>query len=132
MGLLAAHLNDAGISVLDSERILYREPGFALLDDDQLTTGSAAYSHALFPRRSLASTPGRETESDGLGLPHGVALGPFGSFWIRRPVYARPSVGTLSRRSESERANRGFLGQGDGRDGSRGDPRSAGFPRSGC
>ena len=52
MGLLAAHLNDAGISVLDSERILYREPGFALLDDDQLTTGSAAYSCArLKPRR---------------------------------------------------------------------------------
>jgi len=52
MGLLAAHLNDAGISVLDSERILYREPGFALLDDDQLTTGSAAYSYArVKPRR---------------------------------------------------------------------------------
>lgn len=52
MGLLAAHINDAGISVLDSERILYREPGFALLDDDQLTTGSAAYSYArVKPRR---------------------------------------------------------------------------------
>jgi len=52
VGLLAAHLNDAGISVLDSERILYREPGFALLDDDQLTTGSAAYSYArVKPRR---------------------------------------------------------------------------------
>ena len=52
MSLLAAHLNDAGISVLDSERILYREPGFALLDDDQLTTGSAAYSYArVKPRR---------------------------------------------------------------------------------
>jgi len=52
VSLLAAHLNDAGISVLDTERVLYREPGFALLDDEQLKTGSAAYAHArLNPRR---------------------------------------------------------------------------------
>ena len=52
MSLLAAHLNDAGISVLDSEQILYREPGFALLGDDDLTTGSAAFSCArVRPRR---------------------------------------------------------------------------------
>lgn len=44
MTLLAAHLNDAGISVLDAEKILYREPGFALLDDDRLTTGLEAYA----------------------------------------------------------------------------------------
>ena len=52
MSLLAAHLNDAGISVLDADRILYREPGFALLEDDHLTTGTAAYSVArIRPRR---------------------------------------------------------------------------------
>lgn len=52
MSLLAAHLNDAGISVLDADRVLYREPGFALLDDDKLTTGSEAFAHArLKPRR---------------------------------------------------------------------------------
>ena len=46
MSLLAAHLNDAGISFLDSEAVLYREPGFALLDDDQLTTGRKALTQA--------------------------------------------------------------------------------------
>jgi len=52
MGLLAAHLNDAGIVVVDGERILYREPGFALLEDDHLATGSEAYANArLNPRR---------------------------------------------------------------------------------
>ena len=52
MSLLAIHLNDAGISVLDSERILYREPGFALLDDDELTTGDNAVANArIKPRR---------------------------------------------------------------------------------
>ncbi|MDH3612258.1 MAG: FHA domain-containing protein [Gammaproteobacteria bacterium] len=52
MGLLAAHINDAGISVLDSDKLLYREPGFALLDDDKLTTGAEAFSKArVKPRR---------------------------------------------------------------------------------
>ena len=46
MSLLAAHLNDAGISFLNSEAVLYREPGFALLDDDQLTTGRKALTQA--------------------------------------------------------------------------------------
>ena len=52
MSVVAAHLNDAGITVLDAERILYREPGFALLDDDRLTTGNQAYAAArVKPRR---------------------------------------------------------------------------------
>jgi len=52
VGILAAHLNDAAILVSNDERILYREPGFALLDEDHLTTGSKAYSSAsLKPRR---------------------------------------------------------------------------------
>ena len=52
MSVVAAHINDAGITVLDSKRILYREPGFALLEDDQLITGSEAYSAArVKPRR---------------------------------------------------------------------------------
>ncbi|MCH9696061.1 MAG: FHA domain-containing protein [Gammaproteobacteria bacterium] len=52
MGLLAAHLNDAGIVVVDEQQILYREPGFALLEDEQLVTGAAAYAAAsLNPRR---------------------------------------------------------------------------------
>lgn len=52
MALLAAHLNDAGISILDEQRIRYREPGYALLDDERLTTGSEALAEArLKPRR---------------------------------------------------------------------------------
>ena len=52
MGLLAAHLNDAGILVLNDEHILYHEPGFALLEDDHLITGADAYANAsIKPRR---------------------------------------------------------------------------------
>ena len=51
MTLLAAHLNDAGLLLTDGERILCREPGFALLEDDRLTTGNAAFAQArLKPR----------------------------------------------------------------------------------
>ena len=53
MTLLAAHLNDAGLLLTDGERILAREPGFALLEDDQLVMGRAAWAVAsLKPRRS--------------------------------------------------------------------------------
>jgi hypothetical protein len=52
VALLAAHLNDAGISVQDADKVYYREPGFALLDDDRLTTGNEAFSQArVKPRR---------------------------------------------------------------------------------
>jgi hypothetical protein len=52
MGLLAAHLNDAGIVVVNDEKILYHEPGFALLEDDRLITGAEAFANAsLNPRR---------------------------------------------------------------------------------
>ncbi|MBT8095384.1 MAG: hypothetical protein KJP08_11285, partial [Gammaproteobacteria bacterium] len=51
MTLLAAHLNDAALSFTDGERILCREPGFALLEDDGLLTGREAWSKAsLKPR----------------------------------------------------------------------------------
>jgi hypothetical protein len=52
VGILAAHLNDAAILVINNERMLYREPGFALLEDDHLATGNEAYAKArLKPRR---------------------------------------------------------------------------------
>ncbi|MDG2108257.1 MAG: FHA domain-containing protein [Woeseiaceae bacterium] len=52
MAVLAAHFNDAEIVVVDNERILYREPGFALLEDDHLITGAEAYANAsIKPRR---------------------------------------------------------------------------------
>ena len=53
MTLLAAYLNDAGISVLDADSVLYREPGFALLDDERLTTGSEAFSQARIKPRCV-------------------------------------------------------------------------------
>jgi hypothetical protein len=52
LSLLAIHINDAGICVLDADRILYREPGFALLEDDGLHTGAEAFANArIRPRR---------------------------------------------------------------------------------
>jgi hypothetical protein len=45
-------LNDAGLTVSDGERIVYREPGFAYLGDQALATGNAAFAHArVDPRR---------------------------------------------------------------------------------
>jgi hypothetical protein len=50
--LLAAHINDAGITVVGDRGIVYREPGFALLEDSEVVTGEAAYRNArLNPRR---------------------------------------------------------------------------------
>jgi hypothetical protein len=52
VGQLAVHLNDAGISVQDDNKVLYREPGYALLEDEHLVTGSAAFRQArVKPRR---------------------------------------------------------------------------------
>lgn len=48
----AAHLNDGAITLLDRDRIAYRQPGFALLEDRRLTTGDEAYANArIAPRR---------------------------------------------------------------------------------
>jgi FHA domain len=49
---IAAHLNDAAITLLHNERIVYREPGFALLDERELVTGNEAFSNSrIHPRR---------------------------------------------------------------------------------
>ena len=50
---LAAHINDAAITLLDGERIAYREPGFALLDERKLTTGSEAFAKARINPRGI-------------------------------------------------------------------------------
>lgn len=65
MPQFATHLNDAGITLLNDQGIVYREPGFAILNDDHLTTGNAAFGQArINPRRiqhrywsELESTP---------------------------------------------------------------------------
>ena len=52
MTRLAIHLNDAGITLSDGERIVYREPGVAWLGDSNLTTGNEAFAHSrIDPRR---------------------------------------------------------------------------------
>ncbi len=52
MTRLAIHINDAGITLLNKDQIVYREPGFAWLGDDKLTTGFEAFSRArIDPRR---------------------------------------------------------------------------------
>ena len=46
------NLNDAGITLSDGEQIVYREPGFACLGSEKLTTGAAAYARArIDPQR---------------------------------------------------------------------------------
>ncbi len=51
MTRLAAHINDAGVTLLRDEQLVYREPGFALLDED-LTTGHEAFARSrIDPRR---------------------------------------------------------------------------------
>ena len=66
MSLLAAHINDAGISVLSAERLLYRQPGFALLDDEELTTGSKAFENARIKPRRIQNRFWSELTTDGL------------------------------------------------------------------
>ena len=49
----AVHINDAGITLLDGGKILYREPGFALLEDNRLTTGDDAFRQARIKPRHI-------------------------------------------------------------------------------
>lgn len=52
MTRLALHPNDASITLIDNQRVRYREPGFALFDDERITTGSGAFRQArISPRR---------------------------------------------------------------------------------
>jgi hypothetical protein len=49
---LAIHINDAGITLLNKDQIVYREPGFALLGHEGLATGNEAFANArIDPRR---------------------------------------------------------------------------------
>lgn len=53
MTRLAAHVNDAAVTLLGGDRVLYREPGFAFLDHDRLTTGNEAFANARIHPRSI-------------------------------------------------------------------------------
>ena len=62
MSLLAAHINDAGISVLSADRILYREPGFALLDPS-MREGEDLLDAGATERGSMRTAPCGENRS---------------------------------------------------------------------
>ncbi len=53
MAIFAAHLNDAGITIVNDEKILYQEPGFALLENHHLITGSEAFANASIKPRQI-------------------------------------------------------------------------------
>jgi hypothetical protein len=53
MARLALYPNDAGVTLLDEQRVLYRQPGFAWLSGDELVTGNAAYRHARIDPRGI-------------------------------------------------------------------------------
>jgi hypothetical protein len=53
MSLVALDLNDAGITALGDGGLLYREPGYAMLEDERLTTGDAAFRNARVRPRHI-------------------------------------------------------------------------------
>ncbi len=67
MPLLAADLNDAGITVLAENAIVYREPGIALLDEDALITGIRAYSAARIKPRHVQARYWSGLSTEALG-----------------------------------------------------------------
>ncbi len=66
MARLAAHLNDAGVTLIDGQRILYREPGFAFLDRERLVTGAEALAHARIHPRSIQHRYWRHLDTEPL------------------------------------------------------------------
>ncbi|MGB5346259.1 MAG: hypothetical protein WBN23_08845, partial [Woeseia sp.] len=66
MARAALHINDAGIILLDAERVLYRQPGFALLRDDELRTGNAVVARARINPRHVQHRFWYELSADGL------------------------------------------------------------------
>lgn len=66
MTRVAVHFNDAGITLLDDSQILYREPGFAYLEDKNLTTGIAAFQNARIDPRRIQHRYWAELTTDSL------------------------------------------------------------------
>ncbi len=53
MAILSAHLNDAGITFVNEEKIICQEPGFALIENNNLITGSEAFANASIKPRQI-------------------------------------------------------------------------------
>ena len=92
MSRLAIHLNDAGITISDGERITYREPGFAWLGDNDLRTGNEAFAHSrIDPRRiqhrfwsELDTTPFADSRFSHLSAAD-IAVRQLEQAWQRQP-----------------------------------------------
>src|SRR5690606_41237438 len=70
MSALAIEINDSGLVVADAERVLAVEPGYALVERGNITTGAEAYRQArLKPRQGSNrywSSPSLDPDSAGL------------------------------------------------------------------
>jgi len=53
MARFALYPNDAGVTLLDEQRIVYRQPGYAHLDGAELTLGNAAFRKARIDPRGI-------------------------------------------------------------------------------
>ncbi len=67
MSLVALHLNDASVTALSGASILYREPGFALLEDDGLSCGNAALALSRVSPRRIQNHYWSELSTEALG-----------------------------------------------------------------
>ena len=67
MTLLALHINDASISISTADTMLYREPGFALLDDGSIITGDAARKQSRLSPRQIQNTFWSALSTDAIG-----------------------------------------------------------------
>jgi hypothetical protein len=70
---LAIHINDAEITALGSDRVFYREPGYALLDDNGVLVGSRAYAEAKLRPRRIQNRQWMELTADSIpGVGNGI------------------------------------------------------------
>ena len=67
MALLAVHINDASISISTAEGMLYREPGFALLEDGSVITGESARQQSRLRPREIQNAYWSGLSTDAIG-----------------------------------------------------------------
>lgn len=70
MSRAALHINDAGITLLTAEQVIYRQPGLALLDGGTLTTGNGAFLRARINPRHIQHRHWSELSAESLSERH--------------------------------------------------------------
>ena len=50
---LGLHLNDAELTLVSQGNIVYREPGYAMIDNEEFSFGNKAYKHARTNPRQI-------------------------------------------------------------------------------